>query len=353
MVTDRSPFTRGPRRWHSERMPEPPPARAGRGYQLRTGDPDQIAVSVAFAPLHSLVALIRQAAASPPAGRLAGLRQRLRPQSRFAFGSFAAAGPATLPDCCLPIAPVADVTVAEQVARLRDLPGQVLLDELHGPIGDHLPAAWAMADQPGRWLRSWAEVCLDAWNELEAQWRKAGPLLSTEVRRIGTASVSGSLDALLNSLHPRVSYHEGVLSCAFPWDGCRDLGRRRLVLVPMLSSATDIVVSYELPGVAYLAYPLRRPRPPGSASAGSGSAGPAGDPLTLILGPARAAALRALRRPATVNQLAVAIGCAPTTATYHIQQLVAAGLATRQRCGSSVQISRTLRGAELVDLLSS
>lgn len=328
-------------------MPEPPPARAGRGYQLRMGDPDQIAVSVALAPQHSLVALVRQAAASSPAGRLATLRQRLRPQSRFAFGSFAAAGPATLPDCCLPIAPVADVTVAEQVDRLRDLPGQVLLDELHGPIGDHLPATWAMADQPGRWLRSWAEVCLDAWDELEAQWRKAGPLFSTEVRRIGTAAVSGGLDALLNSLHPRVTYHEGVLSCAFPWDGYRDLGSRRLVLVPMLASAADMLVSYELPGVVYLAYPLRRPRPPGS-----GSAAPAGDPLTLILGPARATALRALRRPATVNQLALAIGCAPTTATYHIQHLVAAGLAARQRCGSSVQISRTLRGAELVDLLS-
>jgi DNA-binding transcriptional ArsR family regulator len=111
--------------------------------------------------------------------------------------------------------------------------------------------------------------------------------------------------------------------------------------------ATAVLVSYELPTVAYLAYPLRRPRPPHSSFPS-----PASDPLTLILGPARAAALRALRRPLTVSQLATAIGCAPTTATYHIQHLVAAGLATRQRRGPSVQISRTLRGTELVDLLS-
>ena len=48
-------------------MAEPPPAQAGRGYQLRLGDPDQLAVSVALAPQHSLVALIRQAASGTPA----------------------------------------------------------------------------------------------------------------------------------------------------------------------------------------------------------------------------------------------------------------------------------------------
>jgi DNA-binding transcriptional ArsR family regulator len=106
-----------------------------------------------------------------------------------------------------------------------------------------------------------------------------------------------------------------------------------------------MLTSYELPGIVYLAYPIRRPRP-------SRAAPVPGDSLTLVLGPARAAALRALRRPLTVSQLAVAIGCAPNTATYHIQQLATAGLATRERDGTSVRISRTLRGTELVELLS-
>ena len=82
---------------HSEGMAEstPTPAQAGHGYQLRVGDPDQMAVSVALAPQHSLVALIRQAASGATDGRLAALRQRLHPRSGFAFGSFAAPGPAT------------------------------------------------------------------------------------------------------------------------------------------------------------------------------------------------------------------------------------------------------------------
>jgi DNA-binding transcriptional ArsR family regulator len=180
---------------------------------------------------------------------------------------------------------------------------------------------------------------------LGPRWRKAQPLLDREVRRIGIAAVNGGLDALLNSLHPRISYKDGVLTCAFAWDRRIELGSRRLVLVPILADASTLLVSYELPTVAYLGYPIRRPRPPHGDT-------PAADPLTLILGPARATALRALRRPLTVNQLAAAIGCAPNTATYHVQHLAAAGLVARERQGPSVPVTRTLRDVELADLLS-
>jgi DNA-binding transcriptional ArsR family regulator len=328
----------------------PVAAGADGGCRLEVGDLTQIAVSVALSPQHSVVALVRRAAASRPGSGLAVLRQRMRPQSQFAFESFAASGPTTVPSCCLPIPPETDVTVAEQVSLLRELPGQVLLDQMRGPIGDHLPAAaWAPAsDQPGRWLRSWADASMDVWALIEPWWRKAGPVLDRELSRIGTAVVRGGLDALLNSLHPRISYKDGFLTYALPWHRRHELGRRRLVLVPTL--ADEMLVSFDLPTVAYLAYPIRRPRPVHSAPVHSAPV--PGDPLALVLGPARAAALRALRRPLTVSQIAAAIGCAPTTATYHIQHLTAAGLAVRERRGPNVQVSRTLRGAELVELLS-
>jgi len=325
-----------------------PTALAGRGYQLRVGDPDQLAVSLVLAPQHSVCSLTRQAASGSPDGEFAQLRRRLRPQSRFAFGSFAHSGLGWVPDCCLPIPPTTDVSVAAQVDRLRDLPGQVLLDELDGSPCMRPTAAWVPAgDRPGRWLRSWADTCLDAWAVLEPRWRRAGPLLDREIRRIGTAVVRDGLDVLLNSLHPRISYADGVIAFAVSADTCSELNGRQLVLVPMLTG--QLLVSYELPGVAYLSYPLRRPW---SSCSSSGTGLAADDSLTLILGPARAAALRALRRPLTVSQLAAAIGCAPTTATYHAQQLAAAGLAVRERRGAAVQISRTQRGAELVELMA-
>ena len=57
--------------------------------------------------------------------------------------------------------------------------------------------------------------------------------------------------------------------------------------------------------------------------------------LATILRPVRAAMLQALRQRLTVSDLA------------------AAGLITRQKSGPTVRISRTARGDELVDLLSS
>ena len=74
--------------------------------------------------------------------------------------------------------------------------------------------------------------------------------------------------------------------------------------------------------------------------------------LALILGPLRAAALQVLHHPLTVNELAAAVHCAPTTATYHLQQLATASLVTRERHGTSVRVSRTTRGDKLIDLLS-
>ena len=66
----------------------------------------------------------------------------------------------------------------------------------------------------------------------------------------------------------------------------------------------------------------------------------------------RAAILQALRQPLTVTDLATAVHCAPTTATYHLHQLAAADLIIREKSGLSVRVSRTARGNELVDLLS-
>ena len=94
-------------------------------------------------------------------------------------------------------------------------------------------------------------------------------------------------------------------------------------------------------------YPVRPPGPgPNTAQASTNGA------LGLVLGPLRAAALRALRQPLNVGEVAVAVQCAPTTATYHVHHLAAAGLVTCERRGSRVLVSRTARGDELVDLLA-
>ena len=324
-------------------------AAPGRGYQLQVGSPDALAVSVVMFPQQSVLALLRQLASGQPNGGpgwpRATIGRALRPAARFAAQSFTSRAP-VIPECCAPIPPLADVAVTEQADRLRDLAPDVLTDELQTWCDSHtLPRQWqAAAEQPRRWLASLADASLDAWAAMQPRWRAAAPLLDREVARVGTAAVRGGMAALLNCLHPRVSYADGVLALPFPRDRCVDLGGRRLALMPMIADRGALAVSYERPEVCYIGYPICPPAP-GTQAAANGT-------LALILGPLRAAALQVLHHPLTVNELAAAVHCAPTTATYHLQQLATASLVTRERHGTSVRVSRTTRGDKLIDLLS-
>jgi DNA-binding transcriptional ArsR family regulator len=326
-----------------------------RGYD-RAGAPDALAVSVALAPQHSVLALLLQAASGQswgaPAGLLAAVRDGLRPQARFAAQMFTARGWTAIPECCTPISPLADASVADQAARLRDMPAAALTDELHAAGEGHdCPPHWrAAADQPGRWLKSMADASLDTWAVARPRWQAAGPLLDREIRRVGTAAVRGGMTALLNSLHPGLRYHDGTFTYTPPCNPCRTfgplgpVGPRRLALLPMIAGRNALLFSFERPDVCFIGYPLPQARPGALAAADSA--------LATILGPVRAAILRALRQPLTVGDVAAAVHCAPTTATYHLHQLAAAGLITREKSGPSVWVRRAARGDELVDLLS-
>jgi DNA-binding transcriptional ArsR family regulator len=325
------------------------------GYELRAGAPHALAVSVALAPQQSVVALLLQAASGQrwgaPAGLLAAIRDGLRPEARLAAQLFAARGWTTIPESCTPISPFADVSVADQVARLRNMPADALTAELDAAFGHDCPPHWrAAADQPGRWLRSMADASLDTWAVAEPRWQAAGPLLDREIRRVGTAAVRGGMAALLNSLHPGLSYRDGTFAYTPRCDPRRTfgpfgpIGPRRLALLPMIAGRDAVLFNFDRPDICYIAYPLPQRRLGAPAKAESS--------LATILGPVRAAILQVLRQPLIVSDVAAAVHCAPTTATYHLHQLAAADLITREKSGPSVWISRTARGDELVDLLS-
>jgi DNA-binding transcriptional ArsR family regulator len=314
--------------------------------------PDAPAVSIVLTPQQSVVTLLLQVATGlsfgAPADLLTAVRDVLRPQARFAAQPFTARDWRFIPDCCTPIPPLADVSVADQAATLRDMPGATLVAELLDADGARCPPQWqAAAEQPRRWLNSMADASLDAWAVAEPRWRAAGPLLDREIRRVGTAAVRGGMVALLNSLHPHLSYRDGVFNYSSP---CARLGpfdpvgRRRIALLPMIAGRNGVLFSFDGPDLCWIGYPVPQPRP--GAPAIDDSA------LATILGPVRAAILQALRQPLTVSDLAAAVHCAPTTATYHLHQLAAADMITREKSGPSVWVKRTARGNELVDLLS-
>jgi DNA-binding transcriptional ArsR family regulator len=315
---------------------------------------DVAGVSVVMAPAQSVLSLLMQAASGQawgaPASLLAAIRDGLRPQARFAAQSFTGRGWAHIPDSCTPISPIADSSVADHAARLRDLPAATLAAELLAG-GVSWPPHWrAAAEQPRRWLNSMADASLDIWAVAEPRWRAAGPLLDREIRRVGTAAVRGGMTALLNNLHPGLSYRDGTFTYAPPCNRSAirshgPVGARRLVLVPMIAGRNAVLFSFEAgDDICWVGYPVSQPRRSAPDIADRA--------LATILGPVRASILQALRQPLTVGDVAVAVHCAPTTATYHLHQLAKADLITREKSGSSVWVSRTTRGDELVHLLS-
>jgi DNA-binding transcriptional ArsR family regulator len=323
------------------------------GFEPLADAPEALAISVVLDPQYSVVSLLLQAASGQslgaPVGLLAAVRDGLRPQGRLAARSFTGHGRGWIPDSCMPVPPIADTSVADQAARLRDMPADALTGELQAAANGHRwPPNWqAAADQPRRWLNSMADASLDTWAVAEARWRAAGPLLDREIRRVGTAAVRGGMTALLNSLHPHLSYQDGTFAYASTKHTLGPLGPvgpRRLALLPMIAGPDMLLLGFERPDVCYIGYPLRQPRRGVPATTDS--------PLATILGPVRAAILQAVRQPLTVGDLAVAVHCAPNTATYHLHQLASAGLITREKSGASVWIGRTARGDELVGLLS-
>jgi DNA-binding transcriptional ArsR family regulator len=331
---------------------------AGTRDQRRPDGPDALTVSVVLAPQQSVLMLLLQAASGQslgaPADLLAAVRDGLRPQARFAAQSFATRGWTRIPESCTPIAPVVDVSVADQAARMRDMPAEALGRDLESTGGclQWLPHWQAAADQSRRWLNSMADASMDTWAVAKPRWQAAEPLLDREIRRVGIAAVRGGMSALLNSLHPGISYRDGRFVFTSQCDKDNKIsvgpvgpvGPRRLALLPLIAGRNAVLFSFERPDVCYIGYPVPRPGP-GALATADGA-------LATILGPVRAAILQALRQPLTVSDLAAAVHCAPTTATYHLHQLAAAGLINREKSGPSVWISRAARGDELVDLLS-
>lgn len=319
-------------------------------YRLRIGDPGALNVALVKAPHLSMFLMLRAPSSSSAVWRAAcAARASVRGSGRFALTSLLASTGGLLPDVAsTPIPPLADVSVDEQVQRLRDLSEEAVVDDVARTFGPELPPAWRpVAEGPRRWLDSYAAATVDAWSVVSPRWQRARPLLDLEARRAGAAVVRGCTDVLLNALHPRMHYENGEFWVPANRDATVELGGRRLVLVPTVAGTSGRLVAFELPDIVYIAYPV-----PGQAGLGEDGA-PASDPLGGVLGQMRADLLRAAGLPVTMGRLADAVACSPRVTTYHCDQLEAAGLIVRERQGQSVRVSRTARGHELVELLSS
>lgn len=315
---------------------------------------EHLDVSVSIAPYFTTVGAMTEALA----GKDRGLPRQIKKavlsavtaSVADALDPLSSPNSSMIPDCILPVTPRADVGTETYLEAMRSMSDEEIGADLAQEFGPEVPTYWqSPLRQPQRWLRSFADAAELVSKELEPVWERARPLIDRDVERIGLTLVRGGVEALLNSISPRIACRNGILSFDDVVPGSYNLSGRRIVLVPIVSGPRLLMSCFDNPDLIWIGYPISGV---GQIATGPCPARPdAEDRLSLVLGASRAAVVRYLVRPSFMSEAARDLVIAPNTLTFHCDHLERAGLVIRERRGRQVEVSRTERADALIDLM--
>ncbi|MEV6306738.1 hypothetical protein AB0M02_45585 [Actinoplanes sp. NPDC051861] len=258
--------------------------------------------------------------------------------------------PGASPDFLDPLPETALPTFAEQVARLRETPAELISEQLdkYYPDGDVPDFLRPFRDDRHTALNRLADGLEAYWEgAIAPHWPAMRAALDEEVLLRARALAADGPDALLARLHERIRWERPVLTLVKPLEHSFDAVNQRLLLVPLIFSRGALMCSTDHPDVVMVTYQSR-----GAALLASTPAPvPDSDRLALLVGRGRAAVLRALTVPATTTALSVSLGLAPSTVSEHLTGLQAAGVIHRRRAGRRVLYGLEPAGVALVTLL--
>jgi DNA-binding transcriptional ArsR family regulator len=221
--------------------------------------------------------------------------------------------------------------------------------------------------RPPAWLRDLADGDADALEMLvralrdfyravvAPRWDGVVTSFHADVARRMPVLAAGGHQALFDTLHPKLRWRDDGLD-RLGYDGEWGLGGGGLLLIPsafwsgppLFSIGDGARVGNTL---LYAARPdgqlAGQPSGPGDILAGVAG----GDTLAALLGPTRAAVLRALRQPRGTVDLAAALGISPASASEHAKVLREAYLIQTCREGRSVRHSLTPLGRTILGQL--
>jgi hypothetical protein len=216
------------------------------------------------------------------------------------------------------------------------------------------------AGRPPTWVRNLAEgdresveLVVRALHDLhravvEPRWDGAQIAFHAEVaRRIPVLAARGH-EELFGSLHPRLRWRQNGLDRS-GFDGDYDLHGLGMVLMPSPFWTGDPLFSISDDGLRphvliYAAQPRGFHDGPGVDPADA-------DGLAALLGPTRAAVLRALSAPLGTAELAGVVGISPASASEHAKVLRDARLIETSRAGRSARHSLTPLGRTMLGQL--
>ncbi len=221
-----------------------------------------------------------------------------------------------------------------------------------------LAGCGAHAGRPPLWVRNLAdgdreqlELVIRAFRDLHdtvvAPRRDTAVAASrADLTRRIPVLVTGGQEALLGTLHPRLRWRDEGLERTDVFDFETNLDGRGLLLRPSAFWTGEPIFSFDQEGhrphvLIYAAQPNGRP----ATDNGTASDLAAHDSLAALLGPTRAAVLRALREPRGTAELAAAVQISPASASEHAKTLRDASLIETRREGRGVRHSLTTLGA--------
>jgi len=227
-----------------------------------------------------------------------------------------------------------------------------------------LSYAWAdRPDRPPTWIRNLGDgdpesvdlvvrALRDLYKAVVApRWDSVRMAFHADVAKRIPVLAAGGHEELFDSLHPRLRWREDGLDRAGNNQVC-DLHGDGLVLIPSAFWTGEPLfsVSDDLRRPSSLLYAAHAN---GHASACDGlTADPAaGDGLAALLGPTRAAVLRALAAPRGTVELAGVVGISPASASEHAKVLREVHLIATLRDGRAVRHSLTALGRTMLGQL--
>jgi len=241
-------------------------------------------------------------------------------------------------------APITGVDGWNDIERVVDTPNCVVESDL-AILSEHGARPWASMT-PDHY-RDVVNHCLNLiWAERVAPlWNAVSETHAADVRWRVTLLAGNGVGAVLNSLHPDVSYNREVVDLRLPrCDVAMFSDGRGIVLMPTVFRWPQVVLSHDAPGPIVISYPAL-----GAGTVWSSQRRGGEDRLAALIGSSRALLLLDLDSRRTTTELSTRHQLAPATVSEHLSILSSARLVSSERCGKRVFYYRTSLGSRLLD----
>ncbi|MFD5886495.1 ArsR/SmtB family transcription factor [Streptomyces sp. NPDC060334] len=195
-------------------------------------------------------------------------------------------------------------------------------------------------------------LALEAWRSgVAPYWDRISRRLEAECEARGRTAMTGGVERLLATLHPKVVWNSPVLEIHDGPDREIRLDGRGLLLCPsvFLPGRAGLVVESERESaMAALVFSVSASSPRDS-DVWDAPADTSAEALSALVGQTRAAALRTLTAACSTSQLAERLGISSAGASQHTAVLRHSGLITTRRVRNNVLHTVTPLGMALLD----